>query len=210
MLGPLGLLLMVWVWLRLRHTRYRDMAVLLLTIILLYAIAVAAMYLRGADISFEERHFRYAGILFFLLLLTAIDQWRVRFAKGLACLVVIVLGLYGLKNYVTGAYAQMRAGYYDPMTGISQDISPAVLEYLRSEITRHNFQRPIALVSSPTAFISLPRFRILHPFGGWLGYTWKDGCHKMGWARGEDIRGLARRNGPKRQGRNHTAIIDQL
>jgi hypothetical protein len=47
-LGPLGLLLMVWVWLRLCHTRYRDMVVLLLTIILLYSIAVAAMYLRGA------------------------------------------------------------------------------------------------------------------------------------------------------------------
>ena len=68
------------------------MAVLLLTIILLYAIAVAAMYLRGASISFEERHFRYAGILFFLLLLTAVDQWRVPLAKGLACVVVIVLG----------------------------------------------------------------------------------------------------------------------
>src|SRR5262249_49912193 len=59
-LGPLGLLLMIWVWLRLRCTRYRDTAVLLLTIISLYAIAVAAMYLSGARISFEERHFRYA------------------------------------------------------------------------------------------------------------------------------------------------------
>lgn len=168
LLGPLGLLLMVWVWFRLRYTRYRDKAVLLLTIILLYAIAFAAMYLRGADITFEERYFRYAGILFFLLLLITIDQSRVRFAKGLACLVVIVLGFYGLKNSVTGAYAQMR--YYDPTTGISQDISPAVLEYLLSEVTRRNFQRPIALISTPTAFISLPRFRILHPFGGWLGY----------------------------------------
>src|SRR5262249_28285568 len=107
-LGPLGLLLIVWVWLRLRHTRYRDMAVLLLTVISLDAIPLAAMYLRGAPISFEDRHFRYAGILFFLLLLTAIDQWRVRFANGLAWLVVIVLGLYGLKTSVTDAYAQMR------------------------------------------------------------------------------------------------------
>jgi hypothetical protein len=169
-LGPLGLLLMVWVWLRLRYTRYRDTAVLLLTIILLYAIAVAAMYLRGADISFEERHFRYAGILFFLLILTALDHSRVRFANGFACLVVIVLGLYGLKNSITGVYAQMR--YYDPTTGISQDISPAVLQYLRSEITGHNFQRPVAVLSSPTAFISLPRFRILHPFGGWLEHRY--------------------------------------
>src|SRR5438128_3302164 len=56
-LGPLGLLLMVWVWLRLRHTRHRDAAALLLTIILLYVIVLAAMYLRGATVSFEERHF---------------------------------------------------------------------------------------------------------------------------------------------------------
>jgi hypothetical protein len=163
LLAPLGLLLMVWMWYRLRHTRYRDMAVLLLIIILMYAITVAATlrYLREPDISFEDRHFRYAGILFFLLLLTAIDQWRVRFAKGLACLVVIVLGLYGLRNYATFAYAQMRAGYYDPMTGISQFISPAILEHMRSEVTRHNFQRPIAVIPSPAAGISLPRFRII-------------------------------------------------
>ena len=117
----------------------------------------------GEAISIDDRHFRYAGILFFLLLLTTIDQWRVRFAKGLACLAVIVLGLYGLKNSVTGAYAQMRAGYYDPLTGISQYIvSPAILEYMRSEITRNNFRRPIAVVPSPTVGISLPRFRILY------------------------------------------------
>jgi hypothetical protein len=134
------------------------------------------MYLRGARISFEERHFRYAGILLFLLLLAAIDQWHVRFANGLACLVVIVPMLYGLWNSITGTYAQMR--YYDPTTGISQDISPTVLEFLRSEVAQHNFQRPIALVSSPTAFISLPGFRILHPFGGWLGY--KDGTKWVG------------------------------
>src|SRR5262249_25603930 len=68
LLGPLGLLLMVWVWYRLRHTRYRDMAVLLLSIILIYAItvAIAWRYLREASTSFEDRHFRYAGILFFL------------------------------------------------------------------------------------------------------------------------------------------------
>jgi hypothetical protein len=159
-LGPLGLLLIVWVWLRLRHTRYRGMAVLLLSVILLYSIVVAAMWLRGAPISFEERHFRYAGILFFLLLLTAIDQWHVPLAKGLAWVMVIVLGFYGLRSSATGAYARMRPG--PPMSGIYQDIvSPAVLEYMRSEVMRHNFQRPIAVVTSRSAAISLPGFRIL-------------------------------------------------
>jgi hypothetical protein len=161
LLGALGLSLMVWVWYRLRHTRYRTMTVLLLTIILMYSIATSiTLYLWGV-ISFEDRHFRYAGILFFLLLLTAVDQWRVPLAKGLVLAVVIVLGLYGLKNYATFAYAQVRAGYYDPMSGISQNISPAILEYMRSEVMRHNFQRPIAAIPSPSAAMSLPRFRII-------------------------------------------------
>ena len=162
-LGPLGLFLMVWVWLRLRDTRYRAMAVLLLAIVVLYAIAIAAMYMQGASISFEERHFRYAGILFFLLLLVAFDQWRVPFAKGLALVGVIVLGIYGLKSSVSGARELVRAGYYDPMSGISQNmVSPVVLEYMRSEITRHDFQRPITVLPSAAAAISLPRFRILY------------------------------------------------
>jgi hypothetical protein len=161
-LGSFGLFLMAWVWFRLRHTRYRDMAVLLLAIIVVYAIAVATLYIRGANVSFEERHFRYAGILFFLLLLTAIDQWRVPFAKGLALVVVVVLGLYGLKTFVSGKLELMQAGYFDPVSGISQDIvSPDVLEYMRSEITRHTFQRPLVVVPSPAAAVSLPRFRIL-------------------------------------------------
>jgi hypothetical protein len=152
----------MWVWLRLRHTRYRDMAVLLSTVISLYTITLAAMYLWDASISIEDRHFRYAGILFFLLLLTAIDQWRVRCVKGLAWMVVIALGPYGLKNSATGMYAQMRTAYYDPISGICQEIvSPHVLEYMRSEIARHDFQRPIAVVPSLSAAISLPRFRII-------------------------------------------------
>jgi hypothetical protein len=179
-LGPLGVLLLVSVWFRLRHTRYRNMAALSLTIISLYAIAIAVMYLRGASISFEDRHFRYAGILFFLLLLTVVDQWRARFAKGLACVAVVVLGLFGIKCSATDAYAQMRAGHYDPMTGITQDfVSPAVLEYMRSEVIRQNFQRPIAVIPSPSAAISLPRFRILYIGVPIAAQTWAGRAEKI-------------------------------
>jgi hypothetical protein len=84
--------------------------------------------------------------------------------------VVIVLGLYGLKIFVTSASAQAHAGDYDPMTGLSLErVSPAILEYLRSEVARQRFQHPAALIPAPGAFISLPRFRILFPFGVWLG-----------------------------------------
>jgi hypothetical protein len=162
-LGPLGLVLMIWVWFQLRHTRHRDMAVLLLAIIVLYTIAVATMYLRGASVDFEERHFRYAGILFFLLLLTAVDRWHKIWAKGWVCAVVVVLGLYGLKQFFTGAYAHMRSGYYDPFTGITQEVvSPRVLQYLHSEMIQHNYRRPIVVIPSSSAAISLPRFGIFY------------------------------------------------
>ena len=82
---------------------------------------------------------------------------------------VIVLGLYGLKNSATRAYAQMSAGYYDPMTGIYQDIVPqAAIEYLRSEIRRDNFRRPIAVAPSFSVALSLPQFRIIYIDGRYL------------------------------------------
>jgi hypothetical protein len=162
-LGPPGLALMIWMWFQLHHTRHRDMAVLLLTIIFFYTIAFVAMYLRGAALNFDERYFRYPGILFFLLLLTAVDRWHEIWAKGCVCAVIVVLGLFGLKQFVTGAYAHMRSGYYDPFTGITQEIvSPRVLQYLRSEMVQHNYRRPVVVIPSSSAAISLPRFGILY------------------------------------------------
>jgi len=162
LLGLLGLLFMVWAWCRLRHTRHRDMVILFVAITLVYVVALITMYLRGADISGEDRHFRYAGILFFLLLLTALDQWSVRAAKGLVWAMVIVFGLYNLRNYTVSASSQVWGGYYDPKSGISQEfVSPRALEYMRSEVTRHNVQRPIAVVPWASVAISLRGFRII-------------------------------------------------
>jgi hypothetical protein len=41
-------------------------------------------------------------------------------------------------------------------------VSPTVLEYLRSEVARNHLERPIAVVPSFAAAISLPRFRIIY------------------------------------------------
>jgi hypothetical protein len=77
--------------------------------------------------------------------------------------------LYGLKASVTGTYAQMRSGYYDPISGITQDIvSPRTLEYIRSEIIRQSFQSPIAVIPSAPAALGLPRFRIIYIPGQYL------------------------------------------
>jgi hypothetical protein len=161
-LGPLGLILMIAVWFGLRNTRYRAMAITLFAIMAFYMAAITAMNVLKAPVGFGERHLRYAGILFFLLLLVAVDHWHVPVVKGLAMAGVGAFAVYGLISYANGARELMERRYYDPLSGTSQMIvSPMVLEYLRSEVTRHNWKRAIALLPSPEAAIGLPRFRII-------------------------------------------------
>ena len=178
-LGPLGLPVIFWVWYRLRDTHYRATAIGLFTIIALYTAAFAAMYIRSANISFEERHFRYPGILFFLLLLIALDQRRTLVAKGLTLIGVGVFAMYGLVSYANGARKLMRGNYYDPLSGTSQLIvSPFVLEHLRSEMRGHNWQSAIAALPVPEAAIGLPRFRIIDTH---LDFTPRDSIAGQRW-----------------------------
>ena len=204
--GPAGLMLMMWVWLRLRRTSYREMTILLLGIIVLHTIAVAALYLRGAGVSFDERHFRYAGILFFLLILTAIDQWRVPWAKALACIPIIVLGFYGLKQYVTDAYAQMQRGYYDRITGVSQDISPTNSRIYAFRSTATSFPASCCrdtfagCCPEPSA---IPYYHI----GGAVLILGKDQRAKICRPRGKDICACSSRDSRNRQGRSHAPLV---
>jgi hypothetical protein len=160
-LGPLSLILMAWVWVRLRGTPYRAMAVCLFAVIAFYVTAISALYFRGAPITFHERHLRYAGILFFLVFLVAIDQWRLPL-KALAPLFTGAFAVYSLTSYALSARELTRARYDDPSSGISQQIvSPVVLEYLRSEMKRHNWGRPIAVLPSTEAAMGIPGFRVI-------------------------------------------------
>jgi hypothetical protein len=162
-LGPLGLLLMGWVWFRLRDTRYRPMAIYLFTIIALLTAALTAMYLRSAVVSFDERHLRYAGIIFFLLLLVALDQWHTSLAvKVVPTLIIGSFSVYGLVSYVNGVRELMRGHHYDSASGISMMIvSPVVLKYLRSEMAVHNWKHAVVVVPTTEAAMGLPHFRII-------------------------------------------------
>jgi hypothetical protein len=161
-LGPLCLLFMFGVWIRLRDTRYRDMAITLFAIVAIYTAALVAIYLLSSTIFFEERHLRYSGIIFFLLFLVAMDQWQAPAAKTCALLVVVAFAIYGLSSYARGTLKLVGGRYYDPLTRTSQqDAPPVVLEYLRLEMRRHDWRRPIAVLLTPKAAIALPEFRIL-------------------------------------------------
>ncbi len=172
-LGPLGLLLIGWVWLQLRNTRNRSLVSLLLLIIAFYTATIAALYFRAgpatASLPFEARYSRYAGILFFLLLLVAIDQWRGLLARIIAMLIVGFFGAYGLSSYAKAAREIMRDRQYDQASGISMSsVSPVVLAYLRSELAEHRWHNAVAVVPAPWAAMGLPNFRII------LGFYYMD------------------------------------
>jgi hypothetical protein len=163
--GLFGLLLMVWVWYRLRNTRHRLMAVYLFAIIGFYTAALVAMYVWKAGVSFEERHLRYAGILFFLLFLVALDQWPKLAARSLTLIIFGVFAAYSPTSYAVDAWALMRGGFYDSLSfTVLPMVPPGALEYLRSEMAAYNWQRAIAVIPSPEAAFGLPPpFRIIAP-----------------------------------------------
>jgi hypothetical protein len=166
-LEPLGLLLVGWVWFRLRNTRFRGMAICLLSIIAAYvavSIAVFAVSSR-VTIPFEERYFRYAGILFYLLLLVAVDQWHGSLIRVIPILIVGIFAVYGLSSYANGARELMRGRHYDRVSGTSVlSVSPVVLEYLRSQMVAHRWQHAIVVVPGPEAVVGLPHFRVILDF----------------------------------------------
>jgi hypothetical protein len=162
-LGPLGLLFIIWVWVRLRDTRYRAMAVFLFAIVTIYTAALIAIYFFSRTLYFDERHLRYSGIIVFLLFLVAMDQGHVFAPRTCALLVVGAFAAYGLISYAHAVTLEFIGGrrHYDPLSATTQLYPRTVLEYLHSEVRRHKWRRPIAMALSPSAAIALPDFRVL-------------------------------------------------
>ena len=163
-LGPLGLLFIIWVWVRLRDTQYRTMAIFLFVILAFYTTAIAAIYFWSSTLYLEERHLRYSGVIFFLLVLVAIDQYRAPVAKACVLLMLGAFAAYGLISYAHGVRELIGGRYYDPLTSTSQrNVPPVVLEYMRSEMRNYSWRGPIIVLSeSPEAALALPGFRLIN------------------------------------------------
>ena len=158
--GLFGLVLMFWVWDQLQSTRYRLMTICFFAIIAFYTTALIVMYIGGSSISFEERHFRYAGILFSLMFLVALDLRRL-LAKGLTFVIFGAFAIYSLASYVADARELTKGRYYEQLSfNLLRMVPSGVLEYLRSQATENNWRRPVVVIS-PQVALDLPRFRII-------------------------------------------------
>src|SRR5262249_29420771 len=84
----------------LRRSPRRARRLLLRAIILAYVGILATLYLSGSEISYEERHLRFAGVLVFLLFLLAAAT-RTGMARYAGPIVTGLFGLYGAASYTT-------------------------------------------------------------------------------------------------------------
>ena len=176
--AALGILVAGWIWIRLRHTPYRIWTVRFFGIIGIYTAFFVAMYLNGADLEFDERHLRFAGIIFLLLFLLATaaerSPWRLA-----ASLLVLFFALHGLASYVVDAQRVYRSNRFDVVSGITQNVSPAVLQYLRDEQSARLFDRPIAVVDHWEAALALPGYRIIANFADMAQSKWSGRASKI-------------------------------
>jgi hypothetical protein len=179
-IGCVSLYLATWIWKQLQSTPYRTTAVLFLAIIFIYIALMTVMFNAGSDVSMEERHLRYAGILFFLLFLIALDQRNDLRATYVKVLIVGIFGGFGLLSYASNARELTEGRYYDPLDfSLPHRMPPSVLEYLRSEQSAHKWRRPVALIPQEAVF-ELPQFRLIGlDARAWTG-EWAQKCRLRG------------------------------
>ena len=184
-IGGISLYLASWIWRQLRTTQYRNMAILLLSIILIYTGSMILMFVAAAQVSMEERHLRYAGILFFFLFLIALEQQDALRARYIKVLIVGLFGGFGLLSYASNARELTQGRYYDPLDfSLPHRMPPSVLEYLESEQSAHKWRHPVALIPQEAAF-DLPQFRLLGLDARFWTGEWAQKCQLRG--RGEKL-----------------------
>jgi hypothetical protein len=165
-LTPLAILAVccaVWIWWCLRRSPYRKWMLTFGAVILTYAAILMTLYLRGSEISYEERHLRFAGVLVFLLFLIAAAT-RKGVTRYAGPIVAGLFGLYGAASYATGVPRILRERISDPTSGLTvRATSPAALAYIRErERVGGSQERPVAVVPVQVA-ANLRGFRII-PF----------------------------------------------
>jgi hypothetical protein len=163
LVSVLAICLIAWIWWCLRTSQYRQWALRIGAIVLAYIAILVTLYLSGSEISYEERHLRFSGILIFLLFLMA-TATRTTMVRYVGPLVAGFFGLYGAASYVTGVPRILREQRSDPTSGVTvRATSPAVLAYVRErQHVTPSGERPLVVAPVEVA-ANLRGFRLL-PF----------------------------------------------
>lgn len=126
------------------------------------ALAMSAIYLKGGDVNFEDRHLRAAGMLIFVCVLAVADRlprYSVsRLAVGVLC---GFMSLYGCFAFARRAWStkQGEIDHYSRTRQASVDAN--AIEFVRAAFAREGRDSVFVLPSADIACVFLPSARIL-------------------------------------------------
>jgi hypothetical protein len=124
----------------------------------LYFAALAALVLRGARISIEERHLRSVGTAMLVLaIVVAIDTPLGRLKQGALFALLAIACAYGLRSHANQAWTMWHSGNIDRSSRTVQpSLTPDALSYLQREAARRG-PATIFVLPSPEIAVALPR-----------------------------------------------------
>jgi hypothetical protein len=119
------------------------------------ALEIVAIYSRGGDVSFEERHLRAAGMLIFVCVLACLEYFPKRSIEALTVWALsILMSLYGIIS-IAGRERSMKRGMVDSYSRTLQDADPGAIEFARSAFAQEG-RDSLFVIPSARLAIALP------------------------------------------------------
>ncbi len=104
------------------------------TLTVVFSLIMTAIYVRGGEVSLEDRHFRQIGLVLAIGVVHAVLNWRRPFVLAAAC-VALVLVAYGGASYVTKLQRNIDSAKGEE--GIRHKvISRAALDFIRTTLNK--------------------------------------------------------------------------
>jgi hypothetical protein len=121
------------------------------------ALTFIFLFIHGADISLDERHFRSAGTLLFLCaLMSALGAEASRWTKGLFIALCGIMAIYGLTSFSFRALTMAKGQFLDRASWTNQLIvDAAAIEFAR-EAYRREGRGALFVLPSPEIAAALP------------------------------------------------------
>jgi hypothetical protein len=136
------------------RTAEPDLQRLIIITMLFYAVSallMIAIYSRGGDVSFEERHLRAAGMLIFICAMASVACLPRKSIIGLAVgFLSVLMSLYGVFSLASRTRASKK-GTIDSVTRTQQEVDKGAMEFVRSAYAREGRS---ALFFTPSAQIA--------------------------------------------------------
>jgi hypothetical protein len=147
-----------------RDANLKKLLIITVSFYAVSALAMSAIFLRGGDVSVEERHLRAAGMLIFVSVFALTSRLPLKSVSRLAVGAVFVfMSLYGVTAFAYRARSKERVEIDGYSRVLQSNVDPSVLESLRRTFAQEGRDALFVLPSADAASAFSPSARILVP-----------------------------------------------